>query len=164
MRIGILSDTHLTRADYHDPALAWAMEMLSGVDAILHAGDVGDLDWLMHVAFPGIPFFAVAGNCDPEFGDARMPTQRIEAFGRWRIGLAHGWGAPTGVIDRVATLFGGGEVHAVIFGHTHAPHLEKRDGVVYFNPGSLLVPRDGRPSIGLLTERGGKLQFEHLIR
>jgi len=161
MRIGILSDTHLTRAERRNPVLAWAANALSGVEAIVHAGDVGDLDWLMQHTFPGVAFRGVAGNCDPEFGDPRLPQQRVEEFGPWRIGVAHGWGAPHGIIDRVASLFE--DVHAVIFGHTHAPHLEKRNGVIYFNPGSLMHPRDGKPSVGLLTIQNGKLTFEHLV-
>ncbi len=164
MRVGILADTHLSRVRRDDPAVSWAIEQFADIDAILHAGDVGDLDWLETVAFAGIPIYAVAGNCDELLGDPRLPGQRIVTFDRWRIGLTHGWGGPNGMVDRVATLFARDEVQAVVFGHSHQPHLEKRQGVVYFNPGSLTQPRGGPPSLGLLTEQDGVLTFTHVSR
>jgi len=160
LRVGILSDTHLTRGSDRGPLLKLAATHFSSVDAILHAGDIGDLDWLTAVAFPEIPFYAVEGNCDEPGADPRLPVRRIVELGSWRIGLAHGWGAPHSLVDRLAPLFT--DVHAVVFGHSHTPHLEKRNKVIYFNPGSLMLPRHGPPSAGLLTigERG--LVFSHI--
>ena len=53
-----------------------------------------------------------------------------------------------------------------LFGHTHLPTLEERDGVTLFNPGSIGAPRFGGPSYGLLQlyENGEvKLQHKELI-
>ena len=42
-------------------------------------------------------------------------------------------------------------IAAVVYGHTHRPHNEMRDGVLYFNPGSAGPRRYGCPaSIGKL--------------
>lgn len=41
----------------------------------------------------------------------------------------------------------------VMHGHTHVKRLENLNGVFYFNPGSIALPRDGRlPSYGILCE------------
>jgi predicted phosphodiesterase len=44
----------------------------------------------------------------------------------------------------------------VVYGHTHRPSVEERDGALWVNPGSPSEPRampDGskRPTIGILT-------------
>jgi len=45
----------------------------------------------------------------------------------------------------------------VMYGHTHVKTLLNDDGVVYFNPGSISLPRDGVPSYGLMD--GGTLSL-----
>ena len=38
-------------------------------------------------------------------------------------------------------------VSVVMSGHTHVPVLEEKDGVLYLNPGSTTIPKNGsRPS------------------
>ena len=82
MKIGVISDTH----GYLDPQLA---EVLAGVDAILHAGDVGseevlrDLEGLAKV-------YAVRGNVDsadmnlPPSLSASLITCRLKSSISWR--------------------------------------------------------------------------------
>lgn len=42
----------------------------------------------------------------------------------------------------------------VVSGHTHIPLLEERDGLIYFNPGSIALPKGGyEPSYGILEGR-----------
>ena len=160
MRVGILADTHLSQLDCRPLLLSLAKGPFARVDAVLHAGDIGDLDWLQDVAFAGIPLWAVVGNCDPPSLSARLPQQRVVEFGAWRIGLVHGWGSPHRLVERVAPLFA--DVHAVVFGHSHRPQMERRKGVLFFNPGSLGDPRGGPPTAGLMSEERGRLVFQHL--
>ena len=42
--------------------------------------------------------------------------------------------------------------HVVIFGHTHKPQVEKREGMLYVNPGSAVHPRYGYPPSAALLE------------
>jgi len=50
---------------------------------------------------------------------------------------------------------------AVIYGHSHVPKLEKRNGVLYFNPGSAGPRRFGLPvTVGRFRMRGKKLEAE----
>jgi putative phosphoesterase len=121
MMIGVISDTHgLLRTQ--------AVEALRGCEQILHAGDVGDeavLEELARVA----PVVAVRGNVDVEKWAERLPLREMIECGRKLIYLLH----------RVAELDvkpAAASLDAVIYGHSHQPSIEWRDGVLYFNPGS----------------------------
>ena len=121
MVIGVISDTHgLLRQE--------ALAALTGVDHILHAGDVGDpaiLDALRALA----PVTAIRGNVDTQGKCSKLPaTDFLELAGKF-IYLVHSiqWID----IDPVAA-----QVALVVSGHSHQPSIETRNGVLYLNPGS----------------------------
>lgn len=149
MNIGVLSDTHLTntsgvlsavkQALRNKHALADLRELLAqhfrAVDLIIHAGDFVDLavlDMLQEFA----PVEAVHGNMDSAAIRARLPAQRILEIAGFRLGLTHGHGGPQGILARVKAQFTDSPVDAILFGHTHQPLNERRDGILFFNPGS----------------------------
>ncbi|MBV9179974.1 MAG: metallophosphoesterase family protein [Acidobacteria bacterium] len=119
--IGVISDTHgLLRPE--------ALKALRGSDYIIHAGDIGDpslLDRLEEVA----PVSAVRGNVDHGLWATKIqPTNTLEVEG---ISLY--------VLHNLAELDikpEAGGFSAVIYGHSHVPKQEIKNGVLYFNPGS----------------------------
>lgn len=121
MRIGIISDTHgLLRPE--------AVKALQGCAHILHAGDVGDpriLTALRRVA----PVTAIRGNIDRSGPCAALPTTEAIELGGKLFYLVHDRN-DLDVNPRAATIA------AVIFGHSHTPEISRRNGVLYFNPGS----------------------------
>ena len=144
MLIGVVSDTHL----FEKPVPGAVLEALAGADIILHAGDI--LEMSVIEALSGVArTVAVRGNMD--FGDAaaRLPDRTVVEVGGFRIGLTHGGGPPSGITGRVRREFG--EVDCIVFGHTHNPLIEEKNGVLFFNPGS---PTDRmfarRSTVGLL--------------
>jgi len=131
MRIGVLADTHIPIAAKKIPA--HVLSLLEGVDMILHAGDILELsalDDLEKIAKTE----AVRGNMDYADVLSSLPAKRILEIGGFRIGLAHGWGPPQGLIERLSKEFG--KVDCVVFGHTHVPTIEKVNETLFFNPGS----------------------------
>lgn len=135
MRIGVISDTHGHLAEA-------ALAALSGVELILHAGDIGGqaiVDALAGIA----PLIAVHGNTDlgTPMGRAYPATQRLEREGV-RITMTHIGGRPA---DLARALPADPLVrpHVFIFGHTHVALLEERDGVLFLNPGAAGRPRFG---------------------
>ena len=57
-------------------------------------------------------------------------------------------------------------VQIVLFGHTHRPFVEEKNGIVLMNPGSLTYPRQsGRvPSYLILNiTKDGKFQYEQKV-
>jgi putative phosphoesterase len=120
-RIGVISDTHgLVRPE--------ALRALEGADLIVHAGDVGRpevLDALRTVA----PVVAVRGNNDRgPWAAALAETEVVESDGR-SLYVLHDLKELD--LDPRAAGF-----DAVIAGHSHQPRVERRDGVLYLNPGS----------------------------
>jgi len=119
--VGVISDTHgLVRPE--------AMEALDGSDLILHAGDIGSsavLESLAEIA----PVVAVRGNVDSGQWSRELPeTVAIELAGL-TIYMLH----DRQLLDLKPETAG---FAAVIFGHSHQPVSEQRNGVLYFNPGS----------------------------
>ncbi len=131
MRIGVISDTHIPKA------AEWLPERLCDdlkkVDLILHAGDLTEmevLDKLKEFA----PVRAVYGNMDDVIVRRSLPVKDIIEIGKFKIGLTHGFGPPFGLMNRVRKEFK--DVDVIIFGHSHSPKKEMKDGTLLFNPGS----------------------------
>ena len=83
--MGLLADTHVP--EFLDALPTAVSDALSGVEAILHAGDVTSqavLDQLAELA----PVFAVRGDHDRELAD--LPRSRLIQIAGMRIGLIHG--------------------------------------------------------------------------
>jgi len=120
-RIGLISDTHgLLRPE--------ALEAMRRSERIIHAGDIGDpriLDALAAIA----PVIAVRGNNDRDAWAARLPSVA-------RVSVA---GVQLLVIHDLAQLDcdpAAEGIGVVVAGHSHLPLIERRDGVLYVNPGS----------------------------
>jgi uncharacterized protein len=144
--VGVISDTHgLMR-----PA---ALTALSGADLVIHAGDVGKrevLDRLRQIA----PTYAVRGNIDRQRWAVDLPaTLDVDVQGL-RFHILHD-------ISGLAVEPGREGISAVVFGHSHKPSIELREGVLFLNPGSA-GPRRFR--LPLTTARvrvsGGRLEPE----
>jgi putative phosphoesterase len=144
-RIGVLSDTHLRG---FDPALAERLAgPFAGVDMILHAGDLVNIRVLEALDAPVV--IAVAGNMDDYTVTQDLPVKRVVEVEGKRIGLIHGWGPPLGLAARVAGEFT--NVDCIVFGHSHRPMNARKNGVLFFNPGSVGRGIIGSGSVGLIT-------------
>jgi uncharacterized protein len=144
--IGVISDTHgLLRPE--------AVEALRGSDHIIHAGDVGApeiLDKLRAVA----PVTAIRGNIDKAAWARTLPETDVVEIGGISIYILHD-------LARLYLKPEAAGFAVVISGHTHVPKQERRDGVLYFNPGSAGPRRFKLPvSIGRLVVRNGKIEGE----
>lgn len=136
MKIGIVSDTHgLLRPE--------VMLALAGVECILHLGDIGKSEILKSLAEIA-PLHAIRGNIDHSGPCSRLPETDVLFFEGHFLYLLHDLGALR--LDPVAARFS-----AVLYGHSHRPQIEKRKGVLYFNPGSCGPRRFDLPAtIGIL--------------
>ena len=119
--IGIISDTHgLVRPQ--------AVEALTGVDMILHAGDVGNqqvLDTLKDIA----PVVAVRGNNDKGDWAQVLPECEVVDIDKISIYMLHD-------VKEIDISPSGAGFHVVVSGHSHKPSVEEHRGVLYVNPGS----------------------------
>lgn len=121
VRVGVISDTHgLVR-----PA---ALAALAGSELVVHAGDVGSPEVLEALAAVA-PVAAIRGNNDVGGWARALPETRVVEAGGARLFVLHALAD----LDRDAAA---GGFAAVISGHSHRPSLERRDGVLFVNPGS----------------------------
>ena len=91
-------------------------------------GDVGNaevIDRLGSIAAT----FVVRGNIDKGQWAARLPTTELVAIGELYFIVLHEISQLE--LDPAAAGFA-----AVVFGHSHQPLIETRDGVLFLNPGS----------------------------
>lgn len=160
MRVGVISDTHI--ADGRRVILAAVWEAFSGVDCILHAGDVARAQVLEELELLA-PIYAVYGNVDPPELAARLDVARVLDLGGARVGLTHGHlGVGRSTPQMAHSMFKGVVgLSAVIFGHSHEPYNAMLGGVLLFNPGSPTERRrQARHSYGLLTIEDGAVRGE----
>lgn len=148
MLVGVVSDTHFRSLR---EGIKLFEQLLRGpfatVELILHAGDLGTPQILD--GYLDVPLMAVRGNTDA--ADPRLPEQRIVEIQGFRIGLIHGWGPVAGLENRVLKELSATPLDCLIFGHSHYPVCQRRNGLLLFNPGS---PTDRRSaphhSVGVL--------------
>jgi hypothetical protein len=146
MVIGVISDTHgLLRPE--------AREALRGSELILHAGDIGKPEVLRDLKRIA-PVVAVRGNVDLESWAKGLPS----------VEVAQCDGKNFYILHRIADLDvkpKSGGFSAVIFGHSHQPTIEWRNGVLFFNPGSAGPRRFALPvTIGKIELVDGELRPE----
>jgi uncharacterized protein len=137
MLIGVISDTHgLLRPE--------AVATLTGVEHILHAGDVGDiaiLEALRAIA----PITAIRGNVDVSGPCALLPTTDVVELGGKLFYLVHS----VHDLDINPAVAG---VSVVVSGHSHQSSVKTRKEVLYFNPGSAGPKRFSLPvTLGFIT-------------
>ena len=155
MKIGVLSDTHVPAIM---PSLPPAVfEIFSGVDLILHAGDIVELavlDELRTIA----PVEAVAGNMDSSEVHLRLPMKKIVSIGRYSVGLIHGKYRIDIQKEMIRKEFE--TVDLIVFGHSHTPFWGKIDGVYFLNPGSPTDKRFAPYNSVALLDIGDELKAE----
>lgn len=126
---------------YHGPR----NPLPSGYDTLGVLGEIGSLD---------CPVTAVRGNCDAEVDQMLLPFPTVEnawlSVDGLRIFASHGHLLP----DRppLPSRFAPGTV--ILRGHTHIPRGETLDGLHFWNPGSLSLPKGGSPRTYAEYEEG----------
>lgn len=146
MRIGLISDTHgLLRPE--------ALQALSGVAHIIHAGDIGGTEII--TALRNIaPVDAVRGNNDKGAWAGEFPPWLALELGGVGIHVLHD--VKELDVDPTAAGF-----RVVIAGHSHKPQVTERDGVLFVNPGSAGPRRFSLPvTVGYLTVADGSAGAE----
>lgn len=150
MRLGLIADTH-------GRLPSSVLDYFSGVELILHAGDIGSLGVLDELA-KAAPVVAVVGNMDRPPLTASHPVHRfVEAEGI-TILLVH---RPPSLreVESMACQEAVQAVHVVVHGHTHQRRLEERQGILFVNPGAAGGPGASH-SVAVLILGGKSAQVE----
>jgi len=148
MLIGVLSDTHGLLRPELLPALA-------NVDHILHAGDVGDPTILITLARIA-PVTAIRGNIDTHAPNALLPATELIELAGCHLYMLHS-------LDDLDLNPHAAGIGVVVYGHSHQPSIDHRQGVLYLNPGSAGPRRFNLPiTCALLRIQNAQPQAEIL--
>ena len=132
MKAIVLSDSHHFFSSIMDIV---EREKQDTIDLVIHAGDVyRDVEDMM-AAYPALRYEYVLGNND--FSVVGVPFNRLFSFDGYKIFLTHGHNY--GVKQSLHRLIAQGKkvgAKVCIFGHTHKPYLEEKDGMWLLNPGA----------------------------
>jgi putative phosphoesterase len=144
--LGVISDTHgLLRPE--------AVEALRGVDRILHGGDVGAPEILKELETIA-PVTAVRGNVDGGSWARKLPLSEVMEVDGISIYMLH-------ILEKLDLKPEAAGLRAVVYGHSHVPKIEEKNGVLYFNPGSAGPQRFKLPvTVGRLIVENDTLRSE----
>jgi uncharacterized protein len=158
MKIGIISDTH---GLIPGPIPQW-----SGIDLIVHAGDIGGRTVLDHLQTLA-PVMAVTGNYDrrPDLAGLLLPDPSSVSLGGLPALLTHrlftmAWTEHRRLYARMmAALLPAPRL--VVFGHTHFPVCEQVDDIWFINPGYAGPdPLEGERTAAILEVREESIRAE----
>ncbi len=145
VRILVIADSHGNAG-----SICRAVRQAGSIDGLIHCGDVeGDLYRSLPEA-PRYPVFLVRGNCD--CSDA--PEEMVIKAGDYRIYVTHGDHLHVHQnSDRLLSRAKLEQSAVALYGHIHVPEVEKREGILIVNPGSLSRPRQYPriPTYAILT-------------
>ena len=134
MKLGIISDTHITsitNKDQVDPLINQIKKVFKDVDKIIHAGDVSELFFLRELESIA-PVTAVKGDVE-DFES--LPQYANISVGQYNIGIIHI--LPENLEEFMKT----NNLQIVISGHTHIPLIKGTEfNTLLLNPGSPTKP------------------------
>jgi len=134
--IGLISDTHgLVRPDVHTA--------LSGVELILHAGDVGGEEVLAELETIA-PVRAVFGNTDAP-DHAGLVTAIDLTIAGIRIHVSHGHEVRRVTPEVLAATYDAG---LIVYGHTHRQRIDRVGKALVVNPGAAGARRFDTGTVG----------------
>ena len=158
-RLAVVADTH----SKPHPATAERLAELAP-DAILHAGDIGELSVLDDLS-RSAPVLAVRGNIDApsEVPDVRLIELMSGATLKLRILLVHIAVYGAKLRAEVARVAAKERASLVVCGHSHVPFIGRDRGLSVFNPGSIGPRRFQLPIVlGTIDIEAGSARLRHV--
>lgn len=155
MRVLIVSDTHGRHG-----GLDRALQEAGDIDMLIHLGDVEGGETYIN-AVVECEKHIVRGNND-FFSD--LPRDEEFFISGHKVFITHGHAYYVSLDPEYIREEGkarGAEI--VMFGHTHKPYFEDKDGIIVLNPGSLAFPRqEGRKGSYMImeTDEDGSVSFD----
>lgn len=164
MKIGVISDTHLSYND--DEVNTFLEKFRDEVDFLIHAGDIDSIEFLTDIrsVFED-DFLAVAGNMDGKSILSNIEQKELISIEGLKIGVTHSSGHPSECHEIAIETFKKEKPDIIVFGHSHHPLNKMINNTLLFNPGSLLDKRYAPyTSYGLLELKDGNIISREIIR
>lgn len=150
MRIIVVSDTHGNYARWEK-----IINTHKQADVFIHLGDGAAEFKHAQKKFKDKKFVFVAGNCDASAGNTAATVIMRECSKTIFATHGHKYGVKSDLCELLKTA-GDENADIILYGHTHKKFTNYINGVFVLNPGSLGLPKDGKPSYGLvdITDAG----------
>lgn len=134
MKILIVSDSHGDVRNIDD-----VLRRVKPIDMLIHCGDIeGSVDYLEKKA--QCPTYVVQGNCD--WGRDYIEKDLVVDIGKMKAFITHGHRYGVNVsLDGLISEAKKNGAEIALFGHLHVPMIEKKEGMMILNPGSIKEPR-----------------------
>jgi putative phosphoesterase len=160
LRVAVVADTHSAP---HREGVGHLAALRP--DAIVHAGDIGNLEVLDRLGAIA-PLFAVRGNIDeqaPDLPDALILDVMSPRALALRILVVHiGVNGPRLRAD-VARRAKAEDASMVVCGHSHVPFIGRDKGFAVFNPGSIGPRRFHLPIVfGTIEVTPSEVRLAHV--
>ncbi|MDR2884574.1 MAG: metallophosphoesterase [Deferribacteraceae bacterium] len=154
MTILIISDTHVKR---YDDLPEPVQGVISSVDAIIHAGDIGSIEFYNDLKARTPNLYAVKGNND----HFSLPLELVITLNGVKIALTHSDRVQGSRENYLSYYFSAENPDLIIFGHTHNPLWVQMGAQTLLNPGSPTRNRGIKyNTFVLMTITDGKFEIE----
>lgn len=154
MKILVVSDSHGRWG-----ALYNVIQSHPDAGFVIHLGDgYDDLERIRH-RFPQKGMIGVLGNCDFVHGAGTSLHGTMTVEGK-DIFFTHGhvYNVKSG-LAKVIQASQQRNAQICLYGHTHIPLAEKRDGLYILNPGSVGLPHNNKPTCGVIEITDGEISL-----
>jgi hypothetical protein len=140
MKVGVMSDSHGS-VEFVNQLIEWLKKQK--VDKIIHLGD----DYEDVMKYPEI--IKIPGVFSPLYKNPDIPNRLIFEFEGWKVLLTHTkerYKDDLPMDLKPDEVIKNKEANVILYGHTHIPTIERKDKVIYLNPGHLKpIDKKGYP-------------------
>ena len=145
MKILVVSDTHGALFG----SIIDHIKNEKNIDLLVHCGDkYKDAEKIANMV--GVKdFYRVTGNCDFDIKNGTSFLDVVIAGKHVLIIHGHLQQVKDG-LEKLKEFAEEKCVDIVLFGHTHMSHDEMDNNILYFNPGSTILPKEGKASYGVI--------------
>lgn len=145
MKILVVSDTHGAIFE----SIISSLKNEKNVDLLIHCGDkyndVPKLAEMLNLR----DYYRVVGNCDYEIRNGEDMLQLVIENKNVLVTHGHLQHVKDG-LDNLKNISQEKHADIVLYGHTHIAHNEIDNNILYFNPGSTILPKAGKASYGVV--------------
>lgn len=158
-KVLIVGDTHVSSFEKLPKKM---IKLIKEADWVIHVGDYSSIDVLSgFIQIKGPRFRGVYGNADSLQIRTHTLAKDIIEISKKRIGITHPvtGGTYENTKKKVLIEFRNYDLDAIVYGHTHDPHIEIINGVLMINPGKGYIEEHyfGAPTSVAILEIGKKI-------
>ena len=153
MKVLVLSDSHgaILESQINE------IQLHGSYDILIHCGDKYKDAQKFADKLNIKEIYQVPGNCDFDVHNKELVIAKVIENKNVLITHGHIYNVKEN-IQKLIKFAKDNNADAVFYGHTHQSHNEIIDNILFFNPGSTILPKDGRASFGIIEILDDKIK------